>query len=289
MQQNKVLRHSKVVRLTHWLIAASGLVLLFSGIGQLPMYKRYNIIKLPGMAWAGDYDITLVMHLIAAALFSAAIVFHLIFHFRRREFAALPQKGDTKESIHIIKAMLTGKKEPPHGKFLAEQRLAYAAIGGVSLILVVTGLIKVYKNLGAITLPPAFIEIVTWTHTLATPIFLLLVVAHVAAFALKANLPLLPSMFTGYVSEAYARRRHPLWQAPVVIVRKKIRSIDDYIFMAAGSFILISLILAQLHNPNWLWFTAFVGANLLQSTFTGFCPLAKILKAVGVRPGAAFK
>lgn len=289
MMQNKVLRHSKSVRVTHWLIAASGFVLLFSGIGQLPMYKRYNVVKLPGMAWASDYDITLVMHLVAAAVFSAAIVFHLIYHFRRKEFAALPKKGDTRESIHIIKAMLTGKKEPPHGKFLAEQRLAYAAIGGVSLILLVTGLIKVYKNLGAITLPPAFIEIVTWTHTVATPIFLLLVVAHLAAFALKANIPLLPSMFTGHVSEEYARERHPLWKVQAIAIQGKIRSIDDYVFMFAGSFILISLVLAQLHNPNWLWFTAFVGANLLQSTFTGFCPLAKILKALGVKPGAAFK
>ncbi|MBR9986752.1 MAG: DUF2892 domain-containing protein [Desulfosarcina sp.] len=38
----------------------------------------------------------------------------------------------------------------------------------------------------------------------------------------------------------------------------------------------------------WLWFTAFVGANLLQSSFTGFCPLAKILKPLGIKPGSAF-
>jgi len=40
---------------------------------------------------------------------------------------------------------------------------------------------------------------------------------------------------------------------------------------------------------NWLWFTAFVGANLFQAAFTGFCPLAKILKAVGVKTGCAFQ
>jgi hypothetical protein len=37
-----------------------------------------------------------------------------------------------------------------------------------------------------------------------------------------------------------------------------------------------------------LWFTAFVGANMLQAAFSGFCPLAKILKALGKKPGAAF-
>lgn len=49
----------------------------------------------------------------------------------------------------------------------------------------------------------------------------------------------------------------------------------------AGSFILISLILAHYHHPNWLWLTAFVGFNLLQSSFTQFCPLEIILRKFG--------
>ncbi len=57
----------------------------------------------------------------------------------------------------------------------------------------------------------------------------------------------------------------------------------------AGSFILISLLLSQIHSTNWLWFTAFVGANMLQASFTGFCPLAKILNRLGVKPGEAFR
>lgn len=50
-------------------------------------------------------------------------------------------------------------------------------------------------------------------------------------------------------------------------------NIENQIRAFAGSFILVSLVLAKVHNPNWLWFTAFVGANLLQSAFTKFCPL----------------
>jgi hypothetical protein len=65
-------------------------------------------------------------------------------------------------------------------------------------------------------------------------------------------------------------------------------TIDRIVLAAAGAFILISLVLAHYHNPNWLWFTAFVGANLLQSAFTGFCPLATILKKMGKQPGPAF-
>ena len=50
----------------------------------------------------------------------------------------------------------------------------------------------------------------------------------------------------------------------------------------AGAFILMSLLLAHYHSPYWLWFTAFVGFNLLQSSFTNFCPLEIILKKFGV-------
>ena len=64
-------------------------------------------------------------------------------------------------------------------------------------------------------------------------------------------------------------------------------SIDRIVMAFAGSVILLSL-LAVKHDINWLWFTAFVGANLLQSAFTGFCPLALILKKMGTKSGAAF-
>ncbi|MFA6357998.1 MAG: DUF2892 domain-containing protein [Candidatus Omnitrophota bacterium] len=46
----------------------------------------------------------------------------------------------------------------------------------------------------------------------------------------------------------------------------------------AGAFILVSLFLAHFVNVHWLWFTAFVGANLLQSAFTNWCPMMLILK-----------
>ena len=65
-------------------------------------------------------------------------------------------------------------------------------------------------------------------------------------------------------------------------------SIDRIVFAMAGTFIIISVLLAQYVNPAWLYLTLFVGANLLQSAFTGFCPLAIILKAMGRKSGAAF-
>jgi len=65
-------------------------------------------------------------------------------------------------------------------------------------------------------------------------------------------------------------------------------SIDRIVFAFAGAVILASVALSQFHSVNWLWLTAFVGANLLQSAFSKFCPLAIILKALGAKPGNAF-
>ena len=58
--------------------------------------------------------------------------------------------------------------------------------------------------------------------------------------------------------------------------------LEHRIRLIAGSFILISLALAVWVNIHWLWFTAFVGFNLLQSSFTNFCPLEMILKKLDV-------
>ena len=65
-------------------------------------------------------------------------------------------------------------------------------------------------------------------------------------------------------------------------------NLDRIVLAVAGSFIFFSVLLSVFHSPYWLFFTGFVGLNLLQSAFTGFCPLAVILKKVGVRQGHAF-
>ena len=59
-------------------------------------------------------------------------------------------------------------------------------------------------------------------------------------------------------------------------------SLERWIRLIAGSFVLISLGLAHWVNPNWLWFTAFVGANLFQSALTRWCLMEKILEKLGV-------
>jgi hypothetical protein len=66
-------------------------------------------------------------------------------------------------------------------------------------------------------------------------------------------------------------------------------TIDRFVLAFAGAMVLISALLGALVHPNWLYLTGFVGLNLFQSAFTGFCPLAIILKKAGVAPGVAFR
>jgi len=59
-------------------------------------------------------------------------------------------------------------------------------------------------------------------------------------------------------------------------------TIDRLLRMTAGAFVLISLALGHWVNPNWYYFTAFVGLNLFQSAFTNWCPMMTILRMAGV-------
>jgi hypothetical protein len=65
-------------------------------------------------------------------------------------------------------------------------------------------------------------------------------------------------------------------------------NIDRWVLRFAGFIVLASLLLAVLHSSYWLWLTAFVGLNLFQSSFTGFCPLAIVLKKLGGQSRPAF-
>lgn len=66
-------------------------------------------------------------------------------------------------------------------------------------------------------------------------------------------------------------------------------NIDRVVFAFADSVVLLSVALGHFVSPWWLLLALFVGANLLQSAFTGFCPLAKVLSWMGVKPGCAFR
>lgn len=60
-------------------------------------------------------------------------------------------------------------------------------------------------------------------------------------------------------------------------------------FRFAGVMVLLSVALTVWVSPLFVWFTVFIGLNLLQSSFTGFCPAAMIMKKFGIEAGCAFK
>lgn len=66
-------------------------------------------------------------------------------------------------------------------------------------------------------------------------------------------------------------------------------TVDRAVLALAGTMVLISLALSVLVAPAWLYLTAFVGANMFQAAFTGFCPAAIIFRKLGVPPGVAFR
>lgn len=66
-------------------------------------------------------------------------------------------------------------------------------------------------------------------------------------------------------------------------------SIDRAVLRFAGVMIFLSVALTQWVSPHFVWFTLFIGANLLQSSLTGFCPAASVFKMLGVKKGCAFE
>ena len=66
-------------------------------------------------------------------------------------------------------------------------------------------------------------------------------------------------------------------------------NLDRAVMAFAGAMVLVSLALTRYVSPYWVWLTVFVGLNLIQASFTAFCPAAKVFKAMGVKEGCAFR
>lgn len=62
-------------------------------------------------------------------------------------------------------------------------------------------------------------------------------------------------------------------------------TVNRYLHLIAGLVIVLSVVLSKIHSPYWIYFTAFVGLNLMQSAFTNWCPMMTILRKMGVKEG----
>ena len=219
-EKNLIVRHSALELIEHWTIAIVGLILFLTGMFMLPMSKRYDISSIPGLGWSADHLTSLYLHLAAAVVFTVAAVFHILYHVLRGDKGLLPQKGDFSESVTVIKSLLGYGKEPPMHKYLPEQRLAYVGMAFIILMLIISGLVKIYKNIFAPDLSHTVVLWVTWIHDIFFILFFLAFLAHMVAIILRPNWPLVRGIFTGKVRLDYARHRHSLWLAEVEKVQK---------------------------------------------------------------------
>ena len=210
--KEKMVRQPKVNRFVHWTAAISIIMLIITGLGQMPLYGRYLGPNPPALLeWLQSYEITLWIHYIAASVLIFTIVFHAIHHLIRKEFAIIPRKGDVKGSYHLMKAMILKKEEPPSHKYLPEQRLAYALFAVSIILLIVTGAFKVYQNVAGGSLSNSMMVIMTNGHNIGTVLIIFAFIGHMAAFLFKDNRKMMPGMFTGKVDKDYIKHRHSLW------------------------------------------------------------------------------
>lgn len=66
-------------------------------------------------------------------------------------------------------------------------------------------------------------------------------------------------------------------------------SLDRAVMLFAGCMVLLSVVLTAFVSPLFIWFTVFIGLNLIQSSFTGFCPAVRVFRVMGVKKGCAFE
>jgi cytochrome b subunit of formate dehydrogenase len=127
---------------------------------------------------------------LAGIVFISVMAFHIVYHGWLKHQGLLPKRGDARASFQTILGMFGFGEEPKSHKYLPEQRLAYATLGGTGLVLVLTGILKVFKNLPGVFLSPTLVTWTTLMHTFFTFFFFLGVLAHLAALVLRVNRPL---------------------------------------------------------------------------------------------------
>lgn len=185
---NTVLRHTAITRIEHWGIALSGIML----------YATHEM-----------QDKSL--HIYIGIAFSLFLLLHIIRHCVAG-FDALMKKGDVKEGLHVVKSFFVKNTETvPQGKFLPEQRVVYTLCGILCILVAVSGISNIvyyfYEDLRS----NFIIKELWYMHHITAALFVIFFIVHIFFLLLKPNRYLIPSMFTGRISEKAAQEKHPKW------------------------------------------------------------------------------
>lgn len=184
----KVLRHSIMTRIEHWGIALSGIIL----------YATHEM-----------QDKSL--HIYMGILFALFLMLHIIRRFFTG-YEALMKKGDISEGLHIIKSFFVkGTKIAPQGKFLPEQRVVYTGCGVLCILVAVSGLTNIIYYYYPALRENIFIHSLWYIHHITAALFVIFFIVHIFFLLLPANRYLIPSMFTGRLSNNKVQEKHPEW------------------------------------------------------------------------------
>jgi hypothetical protein len=119
------------------------LALIFSGFGQMPIFNRYYLTSIPGLGWTGEFNITLIIHYLAAAVFLGLTAYFI-----------------------TLKAMQKGLWPPQSGPAWARSI--------IFLLLILSGVILAARNVSGVVLPPGLLVVASLVHVAGTMGFLIL-------------------------------------------------------------------------------------------------------------------
>lgn len=155
-------------RITGILMTISLVALYFTGLGQLPIYQRYYVTEIPGFAWSSQFYVTLQLHYFFAVVLIFVYTYELVMRWKGSGGLFAGQTGPTAK----------GELQQPSARLLSISRV-FVHLN--LLILIVTGMIKVIKNLPAVDLAYGLLLSTTLLHNLATVLLLVSFVVYFLA------------------------------------------------------------------------------------------------------------
>ncbi len=205
-------RHNTFIIWTHWIVAFSSVILIISGLGQIPFYRRHNIISIPGLSWPEQHSLFLQLHYYFSAVLIGIILFHVIYHLWKKEYTLMPRLGDFVRMLPLPRPIRNRYHPPVHFKYYSNQRLSYALTALALFLLVVSGIVKTAKNFPDTNIPFELIQVSNQLHSLGTFLLAASILFHsIALHIARQHRPLIRSMIDGMVSRNYAKKHFPRW------------------------------------------------------------------------------